>query len=259
MTMPMTTQNSFRAILTVLLIGAGASLPVFALPQPALLKDMARLDKAYIPVLALASQENVGPAQRAMPRLRERWDDFDRRYRDAFLSDPKWAAGFDRVDEAIARAELLIEEGDNLHQAHESLEIVRAVFFQLRRSNGVDYFLDYLTAFHDPMEAIVLAAKGKAPQDLRGADLKHMRARLEEAQSLWGLVESAEFDPALFEFTPEQATWVQQQVASLSTALDELDRALAESGDGQIVEKAVALKPRFAQLYMFFGDFGGVR
>jgi hypothetical protein len=38
-------------------------------------------------------------------------------------------------------------------QAHEALEPVRVELMKVRQHQGLDYFVDWLTAFHEPIEA----------------------------------------------------------------------------------------------------------
>ena len=54
--------------------------------------------------------------------------------------------------------------------AHTALEDVRIDLMKLRSAQGVDYFMDRLTAFHEPMEVLALAGNTLKPQDLTPAN-----------------------------------------------------------------------------------------
>ena len=89
--------------------------------------------------------------------------------------------------------------------AHEALEHVREVLMKLRQRNGIDYFIDRLTAFHEPMEAIVLAAKDKTGDTLTDADIALIRKRMPQAEQAWQRVAAAKLDASDYRLTPAQA------------------------------------------------------
>lgn len=71
--------------------------------------------------------------------------------------------------------------------------------------NGIDYFIDRLTAFHEPMEAIVLAAKDKTGDTLTDADIALIRKRMPQAEQAWQRVAAAKLDASDYRLTPAQA------------------------------------------------------
>lgn len=220
--------------------------------------DMVTLDRAYIAALALTSQEKPEPSRKAMAILVPTWQAFQVKYIGANPADAQWRLDFDAVNGMIARADEIVTTGADLVAAHDELEGVRITLMELRERNGIAYYVDALTRYHEPMEAIVLAGKGKTPETLTAADLETIQAHLGEAEALWRQIQAAPFDAALFGFAPERQAALQQQVAAESEALARL-RAALEAGDtAAIIQRAVAIKPAFATLFMLFGDFEGL-
>ena len=139
--------------------------------------------------------------------------------------------------------------------AHNVLEHVRVILMQLRQKHGIDYYLDYQTAFHEPMEAIVLAAKGKTPATLAEQDLAKIRNTMPALEARWKAVQNARFDPDKYGLDSERAARVKRSLELETEAIEKLKKALAGSDKTSMIQLAVAIKPPFAQLYMLFGEF----
>lgn len=230
-----------------------AAAPV-ALPTY-LAADMVTLDRAYIAALALTSQEKLEPSQKAMAVLVPTWQAFQAKYVAANPADPQWRLDFDAVNGMIERADGIVRTGAPLVAAHEELEGVRITLMDLRERNGLEYYVDHLTRFHEPMEAIVLAGKDATPDSISPAEIAAIRAHLDEARAIWAVATAAPFDAALFGFTPEKQATMARQIAAESEALTRLDAALAGDDPSAVIQRAVALKPSFSVLFMLFGDF----
>lgn len=217
--------------------------------------DMVTLDRAYIAALALTSQERREPSLRAMAVLVPTWKAFQAKYAAANPADPQWRPDFDLVDGMIGRADGLVLTGASLVEAHDELEGVRVTLMHLRSRNGIAYYVDGLTAFHEPMEAIMLAAKGKTPETLTAADRDLIKERLPEALALWSEVAAAPFDAGLYGFGEAKQGVLRRQVAAEADALAQLQAAVDSGDTGAVIQRAPALKGVFAPLFMLFGDF----
>ena len=253
---------SFFAALAAVLVAAltispRLARPAVAAPMPPtyLLADMVTLDRAYIAALALTSQEKLEPSQRSMAILVPTWAAFQAKYVGANPADPQWRPDFDAVDGMIARADEIVRTNSGLVAAHDELEGVRITLMELRERNGLPYFVDHLTRYHEPMEAIVLAAKGKTPETLTAADLDVIRGHLPEAHAIWADVVAAPFDATLFGFGAEKHAALQKQVSMEANALAQLQAALDAGDTPAIIQRSMALKGVFAPLFMMFADF----
>lgn len=215
---------------------------------------MVAFDQAYIPALALTSQQQGEQAHVVMPRVMARWQDLQQQIPAPWKRGEAWQHATSEITTRLQRADTLIADG-HLTEAHDALEGVRDVMMAQRRAQGIDYFVDRLTAFHEPMEAIVLAAKGKSPTTLTDADLATIRQQLPDALTRWHAVEMARVEPERYRLSAEQANQLKNGITQEAAALQALQTAL-ERGDRQrIIQTAVAIKPVFSQLFMLFGDF----
>lgn len=228
---------------------------VIARADSGLVKDMVRLDQVYIPVLALTSDEKVAGSRKAMDALRPVWQAFHKQHRGGMPGDPQWRADFDKVDGYIQAADKIIQSGVNVKQAHEELEHVRLVFLDLRQRNHITYYIDHLTRFHEPMEKIVLAAKGKTEATLTDKDIDTIRKALPHAFELWGATLHARFDAQVYGFDRKQAHTLKALVKKEQAVLVSLDKAVTSGNRKDIIQAALAIKPNFAKMFKLFGRF----
>ena len=220
-------------------------------PPETLLKDMAILDQAYIPVLALTTQNDPVRSRKAMDTLLTEWSAFKGTYYTAMPQDPRWKPDLDTVNMTIYSANAKITEG-NLSAAHNELEQFRLTMLDLRTRNKIDFFIDKMTRFHDPMEAIVLAAQDKAPDKV---DVATIRQVYPDAVSKWDAVKTATIDATLFGFTPDQEQKTRILIANQTLALEKLGTALNSGNTTAIGTAAVAIKGPFSTLFSSFGKF----
>lgn len=244
----------WRTWLSIFLFLLSLSYPASA--QSDVVADSAVFDRAYVAALALTSQNEADKSKKAMAKLNQAWRTYAGSYRTHKPADAAWKNGFAEVDTAIAKADALVAQGDSLAAAHEALEPVRVILMQLRRKNGIDYFLDHQTAFHQPMEDTVLTAKGKTSDSLTQYDIDKMRRLLPTLEARWSAMQNAEFEPAKFGFDEGRRAKLKQYSELETLAIAALKRALAESDKAAIIQRAQAIKPPFAQMFMLFGDLG---
>ena len=218
-------------------------------------QDMVRLDKVYIAALALSSQGKTAETRKAMADLTRSWRGFDERYRAGNPSDAQWAKDFDAVTHHIDEASAIAASDRKVTDAHEALEEVRIVLWRLRERNGVEYFIDRLTAFHEPMEGIVLAAKDKSGMQLTDADLAKIRTLLPQAEALWRRAMDTPFDATTYQLDAAGYAKARHLMQQEQQALATLGGALASGDRERIAKAAVAIKPNFAALFMTFADF----
>lgn len=227
--------------------------------SPDVARDMAVLDRAYIPALALTSQGNVPLSRKAMTILIEQWQVFRARYSSYAATDADWRADLAYIDGQIREADGIVASGEHLSEAHEALEGIRLRLLDARQRLGLEYYVDYLTGFHGPMEDIVLSAKDKTPVGLTDADVAVITGALSRAKEAWALVGFFAPDAAVFTLTDVQVAQWTQALRLGTEILEALDRAVRAGDRAEIVRLAPALKASFSKLFMLFGDFDRVK
>lgn len=245
----------------LLLAGLGLPRAASAAPQPTPgLSFMVRLDALYIPVLSLtnAAQNDAKAAARAAAaalRLRTAWPSL----RQALTSvppSPAWRAAwlqalakadaqFRRSDESIALARWA--------QAHEDLEPVRIALIQVRQAAGYDYFVDRLTAFHEPMEVLALAGAKLQPAAVHAAQRIRLEQAFAEARALWQAVEQNLPDARLYQLSSAREAQFRKGVVDETAALSRLSDTLRDSDNAALLAAAKAIKPPFARVFTAFG------
>jgi hypothetical protein len=243
-------------LLSTLLLSIASAQEPSADKHAALLTDFAAFDRAYVPALALTKRGTLPQCRPAMGRLKVAWQELSDKHADSVPSDPTWKTDFGQVAQLIEQAEQRLAEDDQ-QEAHEQLEGVRELLMKARRRNGIDYYLDYLTIFHDTMEKIVMPATAKAEKgdrQLSPAELAEMRSLLQQANQEWQTVTQTALPTGLF---PVESAAARKMIQAEQRALRALEDALNHGDEKSIISAAQAIKPPFARLFMAFGDFPG--
>lgn len=222
-------------------------------------RDMVDLDRAYIPALVTTSQGDLEQSRKALLVLRRRWNDFRFVWLAGYPEHPVWKEGLEQVETQLANAESLAAKPASLPKAHEELEVIRYIFLRLRSELGLDYFLDHLTRFHASMENILLSAKKRRPETLREKEVKVIHEYWSQARELWLAVMEAEFDVQRYRLG-EEKRWRLNRLRLLEAErLMALQAALEQQDKPAVYQASLALKPPFAELFMMFGDFSGLK
>ena len=224
------------------------------------LAAMVRLDALYIPVLSLtsAAQADARAAPKAVAaaqRLRAAWPALQ----PALAAQPPsaaqhvaWRQALDRAggqfslsDRAIARADWAA--------AHEALESVRIELMQVRQAAGFDYFVDRLTAFHEPMEVLALAGAKVLPSVLDGRRRAELEQAYVHAGALWRQIERQPPDARQYRLSSAREVQLRRGLADETAALSRLSDALRGSDNAALLAAAKGLKPPFARVFTAFG------
>lgn len=222
-------------------------------------KDMVAFDRAYIPALALTSQDNRETAQKAMKLTAAQWSIFKKRYTKSFSKKKADKEDLKVIAIMIADANHTIKSDGKLEDVHETLEGVRNTFLKIRKRNSIDYYIDYTTAFHGPMESIVLTAKGKTAETLTDEMLLKIKNNFRTAQKAWNNLQNASFDPVLFSFSAEKDAQRKDYIKAETEAMGKLAKALEGDDKGTIIKAAMGIKTNFVNLFLMFGDFEKVK
>lgn len=240
-----------------------------------ILREHAAFDKTYIAALLLTGQGKVEQSQKAMALLRGEWEIFANKRYPEIRNSLKYRRTLDRVQKAVRTADHIVSSGGNLRDAHEALEGIRFILMDFRRSRlrtyrmetrtpggeagfiviPGDYYVDYVTEFYEPMEAIVLTARHKTPETLTGADVEKIEEQLAEALKLLTTMENAEFEPSIFDFSDEKTQTMGGYISHEAESLDKLKDALEVRDKGEIIRTSMGIEPGFMKLLALFGDF----
>lgn len=248
-----------RALATAGLVAA-----LFGGAQAGVLDTSIALDAVYIPALSLTNAKpgdtaGADKARAAMQRLDADWPAL----RAVLLKDlsgktPAQAAAarktLAQVDKALADSRKAMAAGNNA-AAHTALEDVRIDLMKLRRTQGVDYFMDRLTAFHEPMEVLALAGNTLKPQDLTPVKRAEMEKIYAEARALWRSIEQNLPDLKAYRLNEAQQAQFNKGMADVSAAMTRLSDALRGNDNAALLKAAAAIKPPFARTFTAFGRY----
>jgi hypothetical protein len=254
------------AVLAVLVALCFAVVPLTASAKDEdLVQAMADFDKSYIPPLFHTSNNSKPLSFKSMAILKSEWARFSGAYYDYRSDSANWQSYFVTIEEAILEADHIVAScvADplcaNVVPAHEPLELVRLTMQELRIRNGFPKFnTDALTAYHEPMEAIVLTVKGKTPDMIDDETIAILYGYLDQSFFLWSKVEKCPLEPELWHFTEQQEKDYYTSLFQERLALETFKDALDSGSKLAIIQTGVAVKPTFIKAYTLFGDFARV-
>jgi hypothetical protein len=217
-------------------------------------RDMVRFDRALIPALMLTSDADTsGEAVMAVKGLKMEFFTLKSRY-----SKAGWDAELAEAEALIVKADWEMSGGDH-EVAHDSLRRLREVMYDLRKSEGMDYFPDYLTEYDFSIERVEEMMAGNTSAGLSGIEVARVKREVPLMQKRWQDVLNAEFDAEVFGFTPRQVEKLNKKLKRETHALADFEWALS-NGDGRaVIESFEDLKQRLAEVERLFGDFAFVR
>lgn len=241
---------------------AGLLRPAFAAKAPPTdaLEPMVRLDSLYIPALSLTSaaqsDAKAGPrATVALGRLRQAWP---RLLADLTTRPPApgaasaWKRALSRAERQIALAEAAAAKSDWAH-AHEALEPVREALMQVRHAVGFEYYVDRLTAYHEPMEVLALAGTRLKPGAIDAAARSALEQAFAQARVRWLEAERHPADGRRYRLSPAREAQLSQGRAGVDAALSKLSDALRGADDAALLAALKTVKPPFARAFTAFG------
>lgn len=220
-----------------------------------ILKKMVTFDRYYIPALALTNQGEKEKSQKALKRLTKFWEEFTVHFYNYPNSGKKWQSSINQITRSLAKANQDMQQGKDLKVIHNDLESIRTIFWHIRKRNDVNYFPDYLTAFHDPMETLVSIVKGKKPDSLTKSDIRNISGLLPKIEQLWHSVMQAPVQEKLFNLNNHQVDKIRHDENEVNKNILNLKKALQKKDKSDIINSTVQIKPYFVKIYLMFGDF----
>lgn len=226
--------------------------------SPQIIVDTAKLDHAFIPLLYVTGQPETTQLQaiQLFDRFIRRWHLFYGHYQTANQINPAWGLGLDSVTIIVRSLEDSLIANVSLSSLHKRLETVRIKLMKLRQNNQIGYALDELTAFHEVMEPMAAAAVQMQTDSARAEQfVQPIINHFEPAQKQWLRVQMVNFDPVLFNLNENEMEALNAGKLVIQNQLKQLEQAIITHDTAQIAATAKALKPKFVEIYLLFGDF----
>ena len=221
-------------------------------------KDMAAFDKAYVTALFSTSQGKRATSKKAMERLMTEWTAFKKTRADDLIKSKADKADLTIINQMLTDAKRIVRANGSLNEAHIILEGVRDVFLNIRKRNSIDYYMDYITGFHKPMNAIVLTTRGKTAETLTDSMLSRIKQNFKLAWQKWESLQKASFDPELFSFDAKKEAQRQACIKAETEALNKLKKALNQDDKEQIIQAVAGVKLNFDSFFLLFSNLESV-
>lgn len=224
------------------------------------LDDMVAFDAVYIPSLAMttaAAQDaaNAPKARASLDALQRQWPALKQRLSLTWgVKLPAgWSDALASTGRHIEAASGAARQGD-WKQAHDVLEPVRIDLMKIRQRQGLDYFVDRLTAFHEPMEQLAQAGSTWPSSALDTSRRDELVQAYAHARTLWRGIEDQSVDATQYGLSPARAAQLRKAIDEESAALAQLSDALRGDDKACVLKAAVAIKSPYARAFTAFGQ-----
>ena len=241
------------------LVGLVAALAAVA-AHGAPLEDMVALDAVYIPALAMtnaaAQDAAFAPkARAALGALQSQWPALKQRLAITWGTTVPagWSVALASTGRHIDIASGAAKQ-DDWKQAHDALEPVRIDLMKVRQRQGLDYFVDRLTAFHEPMEQLAQAGSTWPSSVLDTSRRDELVQAYAHARTLWRGIEGQPVDATQYGLSPARAAQLRKAIDEESAALARLSDALRGDDKASVLKAAVAIKSPYARAFTAFGQ-----
>jgi len=215
-------------------------------PVAAFEQEVAAVYAHYRRALFATNQKDTGASAQAIEAFAKGWSAAIGPYREApppqYAGDPSWSQTLADVEAVLAAAKVdLTQSGPE--KAHETLERIRDLLWDMRARNGIVTFSDRMNAYHEQMERVLLGTyEGLSEKGL--GDLRDDVAVLSHLAELLG-----EHLPATHVGNGEFAKGLEAVKASVRSLHD----ALRKDDLGAIRSLKQALKKPYSMLFLKFG------
>lgn len=221
--------------------------------QRALVKDMVKLDKTYIPALMITGHgpEKMDKIIRIFSEFEVLWNTFYQKYPNGVSTD--WSLQMNSIDQAVTGASLSLKV-KNKDGAHQGLEKVREAFLEARKAEKIEYYLDYLTLYHTEMEYIVRFFENQNRGVIGDHELANIKEHVNKAVEVWGQCADKIALADVFELKHVKKKSLIETFAATKAELTKLQTSLEKRNVKEAVIPARVLKPLFIKTLLLFGN-----
>jgi hypothetical protein len=235
-------------LLSVSTISTAAAIALFALPAFAgPVRDFENAFRttyaSYRVSLFKTNAKDQQASSQALSAFQQKWqammNDWKASPPPQYADDPEWADTVSAVDSLLAKAGSEVAEG-KMEEAHETLEGVRDLFWDLHKRNNIVTFSDRMNAYHLEMEH----ALALDPATIEPAIMRERAVRLDYLAA-----EVLANPPTDAAGNAEYETLSKDFSSSVAAFLD-----ATRSGDAAAIKTAFgALKPAYSKFFLKFG------
>jgi len=136
---------------------------------------------------------------------------------------------------------------------NEQLEPIRIIFMDLRKRNGLLYFLDGLTTFDGLIDEISNRLVGKVR--LQDKEIRELQALADTASQVLQGLSDFELKPKLFGFNSDKLAAINARLLEQQRLVQKLSQVIQARDLDAVFQSAQDLKPNFIVLYKAFGGF----
>ena len=227
---------------------------MFSCNKPGIEKDMVHFDEAYVPVLYYVYKSDMENATNSVYLLDARWQQFESKYQFLFKNDPDGLERLRYVNDWMGDASDAILRDDQ-QMALIQLDHIKYEMMEIRSSNKIEYFLDYLWDFEG---ALSMLAEVSCEDISLVCSADELAFLINETQYLWDIVLEVRHTPFSDVFDKEKQTRFEEYKKEITKnmLLVEAEKYSSYKDLETVVDSTFE---SFMNLLTLFGDFESVQ
>ncbi|MBN1498558.1 MAG: hypothetical protein JW982_00245 [Spirochaetes bacterium] len=214
------------------------------------ISDFVEFDKAFVPFNYYCTQSDMKKAVLYAGKFETVWTNLKTRHSASVKN-----GFFKEIDKNVRKSVSEIKNGES-DSCQETLTEIKYYLYQFREENKISYFPDYLVIFQESVDNMMLAVTDeKNMPELDEFDLSRISDELNEAYSVFSLIENSNFDSKIYEFDEKVTENFKKAVAEEKKRLSTLEKALTAGNSSKIKKNVILVNEGYNDIYRLFGDF----
>lgn len=205
-------------------------------------EDMLSFEQKYIPTLLLTAQAD-GQAVAASSKLVTQWNQFKQKQAYRYSDDSLWGFDLVKIERAILDAQRLIQAGD-FNRAYNILSTVRIRFASMRERHNIIFYIDGLTRFDSPMQALLKKIRIEQADDVY--------LEIADAKSAWKNIMLIELNLFNYDLDLQQIEYLQQCLLKGDKLLTSMQEYFLAAEYGKLENLGLQMQELYINTYAVF-------
>lgn len=216
-----------------------------------MLNDMAKFDRAFIPVLFYVRNGEMDNAKRSVFFLNHSWQQFNNKYKGLLPDSDDWQESFRKTDAWLSDAYTSIDANAPL-ESYIFLDHVRYQLMDIREQNEWEYFLDDIWEFEARIDLVEEVA---VDQMMCLLDYCEFEDLVDDMNIAWEAIQIKNEDKVLFDMDEKDLKMLKFNRQRLEGAIRAFNIAVAEAEGENLAIAATFLQVAYLDYMSSFGDF----
>lgn len=216
----------------------------------AIIQEMVNLDRAYIPALYYAKHKDKAKSRSALILLHSEWQKLTEKSRRSYLTK-EWQDALARIEGYLGKATSALNQND-FYWTVCQLENARFEWNDLRKTNGMTYYIDYIYEFQMAWDVVEEVINDPV---LCWLEWQEFENQVQIAKKAWEKLNRKEVEWQYFNPTKEELAHFEQYKKNLEVAMKAFLNDVTMAEREYIALSSLEVSKQLNNLTNIFGNF----